>query len=91
MKKVFLFFVLLAASQLNAQLPPAAQSLYNQFYNTNTVVAQNCISNGAQVKASADGKTFYLQWFPAGSTPSTTPLMVSLHGSGSNAFNAMDK
>jgi len=91
MRKLFLLITFFTFFQLNAQLPPVAQALYNQFYSTNTIVAQNCISNGAQVKASADGKTFYLQWFPAGSTPSTTPLMVSLHGSGANAFLAMDK
>lgn len=91
MRLTILFTIILCAFKTIAQLPPIAQALYTQFYNTNTVVAQSCISNGAQVKASADGKTFYLQWFPAGTTPSATPVMVSLHGSGSNAFNAMSK
>ena len=91
MKKVFLFFILLVSFQVKAQLPPVAQALYTQFYNTNTVVAQTCITNGAQALATADGKTFYLKWFPAGSTPSNTPVMVTLHGTGSNAFNALNK
>lgn len=91
MKKVFLFLIFFVSLKMQAQLPPAAQALYNEFYNTNTVVAQTCINNGAQAIATADGKTFYLKWFPAGATPSVTPLMVTLHGTGSNAFNALNK
>ena len=91
MRKIILLVIIIVSLQLKAQLPPVAQALYNQFYNTNTVVAQGCITNGAQAKASADGKTFYLQWFPTASTPSATPVMVMLHGSGSNAFNAFSK
>jgi len=89
MKKLSVVF--LAVLKMQAQLPPAAQALYNEAYASNTVVAQSVISNGAQVSSTADGKTFYLKWFPSGSSPSNTPLMVSLHGTGSNAFNAMSK
>jgi predicted alpha/beta-fold hydrolase len=91
MKRVFLFLIVFTSLNMQSQLPPAAQALYNEFYNTNTVVAQTCIANGAQAFATADGKTFYLKWFPPGSTPSLTPLLVTLHGTGSNAFNALSK
>lgn len=86
---VLIFFVLLLRS--TAQLPPAAQALYNEFYGTNTFVAQSCLNAGATASATADGKTFYLKWFPAGSTASNTPVMVALHGTGSNAFNLVNK
>lgn len=91
MKKLCIILIVIISGKINAQLPPAAQALYNEFYNTNTVVAQSVLSNSAQAVATADGKTFYLKWFPANSTPSLTPLMVMLHGTGSNVFTAMSK
>jgi len=87
MKSSVLFLLMLIVKAGFAQLPPNAQALYNEFYNSNTVVAQYCINNGAQAVATADGNSFYLKWFPPATTPSNTPLMVTLHGTGSNAFN----
>lgn len=87
MKNIYLFIIISSFNLLHAQLPPVAQALYTQMYNSNTVTAQYCISNGATFEATADGNTFYLKWSPPSvTTPSAAPLMVMLHGSGSNVF-----
>ncbi len=82
---------MMSGIKIQAQLPTAAQALYNEFASIPSQSAQVCINAGATASATADGKTFYMQWFPAGATPSLTPLMVGLHGSGGNAFLMMAK
>ncbi len=88
-KQLFVFYVLInlysAISQAQS-LSPVAQALYDETYNADTLMAQLVLSNGAQVFATPDSSSFYLQWFPNGANPSTTPLIVSLHGSGGRAF-----
>ncbi|MBK6521711.1 MAG: T9SS type A sorting domain-containing protein [Sphingobacteriaceae bacterium] len=91
MKKLSLLSILFLSAKLLAQLPPAAQALYNEFASIPSQSAQVCINAGATASATADGKTFYMKWFPSGATPSLTPLMVGLHGSGGNAFLMMAK
>jgi hypothetical protein len=86
MKKILLLLVI-ATQNLLAQLPPVAQALYTEEYNADVTRGQYAITNSVQTLATADGNSFYLKWFPAGSTPSTTALLVTLHGTGSNAFN----
>lgn len=88
MKKSGILFAFILPQLLVAQsLPPTAQALYTEFYNADVTRGQYAVNNGAQAFASADGNTFYLKWMPAGATASATPLLVSLHGSSSNAFN----
>ncbi len=73
--------------KLAAQLPPIAQSLYNEAYKHDTIRGQYCINNGAVAMATDDGNSFYLQWFPIGETPATHPLLVTIHGTAGNAFD----
>lgn len=79
---VFLGFT----SELLAQLPAAAQMLYDSAVVRDPLMVQYALNNGAQVIATPDGNSFYLQWFPLASPPATTPLVVSLHGSDGYAF-----
>ena len=70
-----------------AQLPPVAQALYNETYSYNVSQGQYATTNSVQVLPTADGNSFYLKWFPSSvTTPSSAPLIVTLHGSGSTAF-----
>lgn len=87
MRRILQFILASISVQLHAQLPPVAQALYTQMYNKDTFRGQYSVTNGAQAHATADGKSFYLKWFPASATPSTTALLVTLHGSNGNAFN----
>lgn len=89
---VFINFILLVfyVTDSWAQLPPVAQALYDEAYAAEPAKAQNALNLGAQVIATPDGNSFYLKWFPTGSTPAATPLIVTLHGSGSYVFNGFD-
>lgn len=69
-----------------AQLPPAAQALYDSAYAQDPVIVNFALSNGAQIIATPDGNSFYIQWFPPATVPNTTPLIATLHGSECNAF-----
>lgn len=80
------FIVLISTLTIKAQLPPVAQALYTEMFNNNVTEGNYSVNNGAQVFPTADGKSFYLQWFPNATTPSTTPLVVMLHGTGSSAI-----
>ncbi|MBI4931792.1 MAG: T9SS type A sorting domain-containing protein [Bacteroidetes bacterium] len=89
MKKI-LFIICTALStsitSVFAQLPPAAQALYDSAYAQDPIIVDSALTNGAQILATPDGNSFYVQWFPNGSAPNTTPLIVSMHGSHCNAF-----
>lgn len=89
MKKNIILIFIIITSLIRAQLPPAAQALYNEFYNSHTSYANAVLSQGTQTSATADGNSFYLKWMPANATPSNTPLIFLLHGSSSNAFVVM--
>ncbi|TND07448.1 MAG: hypothetical protein FD123_3226 [Bacteroidetes bacterium] len=88
-RTVFLFCILFgfAAARASAQLPPAAQALYDSAWAQDSLIVQYAINNGAQIIATPDSNSFYVQWFPVGSTPNATPLVVSLHGSDGYAFH----
>ena len=89
MKKfVLIVYVgLINAASAFAALPPAAQALYDSAYAQDPIMVQFALDSGAQVIATPDGNSFYLQWFPSGSTPNTTPVVVTLHGSNGYAFH----
>lgn len=76
----------LVSTAAYAQLPPKAQALYDSAYAQDPTLANTALANGAQIKATPDGSSFYLQWFPTGANPSTAPLIVTLPGSHCNAF-----
>ncbi len=87
MKKIFIICTILTSSlNMFAQLPGAAQALYDSAYAQDPVIADSAFIQGAQILATPDSNSFYIQWFPTGATPNTTPLIVSLHGSHCNAF-----
>ena len=89
MRKAALLFCLIINPLLNilfAQLPPAAQALYDSAFNQDSILVKTVLNDGAQVFATPDGKSFYLRWFPTASVPSSTPVVVTLHGSHCNAF-----
>jgi type IX secretion system substrate protein len=72
---------------LSAQpLPPVAQALYNEAYQQDSFKVQFALNHGAQILATPDGNSFYVKWFPVGSIPSATPVIVTLHGSHGYAF-----
>lgn len=87
-KNIFIIYTLLCTSitSVFAQLPPAAQALYDSAYAQDSVIVNFALTNGAQILATPDGNSFYIQWFPAGTIPNTTPLIATLHGSECNAF-----
>ncbi|OFY85440.1 MAG: hypothetical protein A3F72_21735 [Bacteroidetes bacterium RIFCSPLOWO2_12_FULL_35_15] len=88
MKKIVLIVcsVFTTVTNVFAQLPAAAQILYDSAYAQDPALVNFASTNGAQILATPDGNSFYIKWFPAGSIPGTSPLIVSLHGSDCNAF-----
>ncbi len=79
--------LLLSIAHCKAQLSPAAQAIYDSCNVNNPGNVSYALTNGVQVISTPDSSSFYLQWFPAGANPNTTPLLVTLHGSKGNAFN----
>lgn len=77
---------LLNATGAFTQLSGQSQVLYDSAYAQDPVLVNTALANGAQLFATPDNNSFYVQWFPTGASPYTTPLIVSLHGSGANAF-----
>lgn len=87
MKKFIAFFSFACIStSAYAQLPAAAQLLYDSAYAQDPALVNLAASNGAQVIATPDSSSFYVQWFPVGADPDSTPVIVTLHGSHCNAF-----
>lgn len=80
-------FLLLSIENSYAQLSAVAQAIYDSCNVHNPGNVSYALTNGVQVLSTPDSSTFYLQWFPPGATPNTTPLLVTLHGSKGNAFN----
>lgn len=86
MRKIITLAILAFSINAFAQLPPAAQVLYDSAYAHDSSIVQYAINSGAQILATPDGNSFYIKWFPTGSTPSATPVIVTLHGSEGYAF-----
>jgi hypothetical protein len=85
-KLLFILPYVLLCTLAHAQLPPAAQILYDSAYAQDPNLITYASNNGAQVMATPDGNSFYVQWFPVGADPDSTPVIVTLHGSQCNAF-----
>jgi len=80
---VLSFFV---AASIAQTLPPVAQALYDEAYDHDTLMGQWVLNHGGEVFPTQDSNSFYLKWFPPGSIPSSTPVIISLHGSNGYAF-----
>ncbi|MBK9478539.1 MAG: T9SS type A sorting domain-containing protein [Bacteroidetes bacterium] len=81
------FVFLLHSKAADAQLSSVAQAIYDSCNVYNPLNVSYAINNGVQVISTPDSSSFYLQWFPPGAIPNSTPLIVTLHGSKGNAFN----
>lgn len=80
-------FMVCIAGTAAAQLPPVAQALYDEAVLAAPLRVQYAINNNAQIIATPDSNSFIVQWFPVGADPATGPLIVTLHGSNSYAFD----
>ncbi|MDP2385574.1 MAG: T9SS type A sorting domain-containing protein [Bacteroidota bacterium] len=81
-----LFFLITSNFIRSQSLPPVAQALYDEAFLHDSLAVQYAINQGADILPTPDGNSFYIKWFPVGSTPSSTPLIVTLHGSSGYAF-----
>src|SRR5262249_40330480 len=80
---------LLFLSQLAATpLPPPAQALLDQARTPNPARHQFAIDQDASIEPTGDGRSFYLLWLPKNAV-GKVPLIVTLHGHGSWAFDEM--
>jgi hypothetical protein len=68
-------------------LPPASQALLERARAANPQRYQYAIDSGASVLPTEDGRSFYVLWYPAGAARQNQPLIVTLHGSTSWAFD----
>ena len=90
MKKIIVSFswiLLFPIGNIYAQLSIESQRIYDSCVANNPGNVSYALSNGVQIISTPDSNSFYLSWFPNGTTPMNTPLIVTLHGSKGNAFN----
>ena len=85
---ISLFGLVILALTLHAQtpLPPEAQALLDRARAANPARYQFAVDKGAQILATSDGRSFFVLWYPS-NLQSTRPLVVTLHGSSSWAFD----
>ncbi|HTL69833.1 MAG TPA: hypothetical protein VL404_00935 [Candidatus Eisenbacteria bacterium] len=48
---------------------------------------QFAVQSGARIGVTADGRSFYILWYPKGAVPGKTPVIATIHGHGSYAFD----
>lgn len=77
----------LAGPSCLAQLPPVAQALYDEAIAAEPFRVQFAIDHGAAFIPTPDSLSFLIQWFPPGADPATSPVIVTLHGHSSWAFD----
>lgn len=83
-----LFLLALTASaQSPDDLAEPARSLYERARAANPARVQYALERGVQVFATSDSRSFYLLWVPPGVAPTNQPVITTLHGSGSWAFD----
>ena len=85
---MLLFSFLCCPLLIHAQttLPSEAQALLNKARAANPARYQFAVDKGAQILPTNDGRSFYVLWYPS-NLQTTRPLLVSLHGSSSWAFD----
>lgn len=76
-----------AGSPVQSSLPPSAQALLERARQANPTRYQFAIDRGAKISATADGRSFLLSWFPSSTGKNGRTMIVTLHGSGSWAFD----
>ena len=64
-----------------------AKALLDRARAANPQRFQLALDQGARILPTADGRSFYLLWTPPGAPQSNPPLIVTLHGSASWAFD----
>ncbi|MDX2030380.1 MAG: hypothetical protein SF339_06910 [Blastocatellia bacterium] len=77
----------ISAAPFQNELPPQAQALLNRARQVNPQRYQFAIDRGAKIVATGDGRSFYLAWFPQNAPANNRTMIVTLHGSGSWAFD----
>lgn len=89
MRKLTTLVFVISFTYLSSQtLSPTAQALYTTMFNSDLTRGNYAITNGATFHSSPDSLSFYLQWFPNGSTqPDTLPVIVTCHGSTGKVFD----
>ncbi len=86
LKALLLGITVLATAQAQT-LPSQAQALLDQLRRTFPAKYQFAIDHGAQIQPTTDGRSFYLVWLPPGAEAGKVPMIASLHGSTSWAFD----
>jgi hypothetical protein len=66
---------------------PAFQALLERARMANPQRYQYAVEHGAKILPTGDGRGFYLLWTPPGAPERNHPLVVTLHGSASWAFD----
>ncbi len=76
-------------SKPTGTLPPAESvSLFQKGMKESAERYKFAVQQGAKFITTPDGKSFYVLWYPPGSTESSRPpMIVTLHGHGSWAFD----
>ena len=69
-------------------LPPAAQDLLDRGRAAAAARYQFAVDQGAQFVPTSDGRSFSILWYPP-DAPAAAPLIVTLHGSSSWAFDEL--
>src|SRR5512140_2984488 len=76
-----------ATAQVPDPLPPAVRDLLERARQANPQRYQFALDRGATLSATSDGRSFSLAWFPESAPRESTPVIVTLHGSSSWAFD----
>jgi hypothetical protein len=80
-------FAGLLAAQAPDPLPPASRDLLEKARAANPQRYRFALERGATIRPTGDGRSFTLSWFPAGADSDTVPVIATLHGSASWAFD----
>jgi uncharacterized protein (TIGR03437 family) len=75
------------AAPIQSTLPVTAQALLERARAANPQRYQFAIDRGAKIEGTADGRSFYLTWFPPATGQNNRTMIISLHGSTSWAFD----
>ncbi len=78
----------LAAGAAAQSLPPVAQELFDRARASSPARYRFAVDQGAKFVATSDGRSFAIVWYPQ-DAPANAPLIVTLHGSSSWAFDEL--